>query len=322
MMAETGHLPGRRRFGWYLPKPHGGLDLHIVAKPIDEENWNEFRAYTRPVELIRPFMIDYYALASDFAAAASVEAEVGAVLTGLIADSAISIPASVDANARAQQLVSDFLGAASAFRDRAASRLSRQFGSAAGETLILKAATSRLFDKSFAYRVMYALRNYAQHHEVPISLVPINAERGPDGTMKCRIALHLDPAKLITTGKVSAKFRAELAALQDKKLALGPLIEEFMTAHQEVMIELLNIYSVSLSDLAHYAAAFYRTFEVPHDAVPVIWEGDDPKDGPHTQRRCIMCGFDEMMRALALRVELAGLTSQATYRDKADHALI
>ena len=56
--------------------------------------------------------------------------------------------------------------------------------------------------------------------------------------------------------------------------------------------------------MAHYAAAIYRRFEIPHDVIPVIWEGDDPKDGPGTQRRAIMIGFDEMLRAFALREKL------------------
>src|SRR5688572_27098226 len=132
-------------------------------------------------------MIDYLALAADFESVSGVEEELGGALTGILSEGMISIPAGVDANARAQQLVSNFLGAASAFRDRAASRISRDYGDKSPEAQALKAATSRWFDSSFAYRSMYALRNYAQHHELPISFVPIDADRTPQGEMVARI---------------------------------------------------------------------------------------------------------------------------------------
>lgn len=321
-MTSIAHVPGHRRFGWYRPRPQGGLDLHIIARPLDEDNWTEFREHTRVVEFIRPYIIDYLALVSDFEAVTGVEVEVSAALTDVLAQVMITVVTGVEANARAQQLASNFLSAASAFRDRAASRLSRQFGSVSAETQALKAATSRLFDRSFAYRALYALRNYAQHHEVPVSLVPISANRSAEGAMICQIGLHLDPRTLAASGKINAKLHAELTAIGARQLALLPLLDEFMAAHQEIMAEVLRIYSTDLAEMAHYAAALYRTFEIPHDVVPVVWEGDDPAAGPETQKRCIMCGFDEMLRAFALRDQLQAAIVSTTYRNDSAHAVV
>jgi hypothetical protein len=284
-----------------------------MARPMDEENWIEFRHYTSVVERIRPFVIDYLALSADFSAVAGAEAEIGSALTQVFHHGMISIPVGVDANARAQQLVSNFLGAASAFRDRAASRISKDYGRLSGEAQLLKTTTSRIFDASFAYRSMYALRNFAQHHELPISFVPIDAERTPEGAMVARIALHLYPSTLAASDHVNAKVRAELSRIPQDFLKLAPLLTEFMTAHQAIMVQVLDFYAGGLTAMAQYAAAVYQAFEIPHDVVPVVWEGDDPSGGPHTQNRCIMCGFDEMLRALQLRDELNGMLATTVF---------
>jgi hypothetical protein len=315
MTGEDGHVPGRRRFGWYRPKPQSGMDLHIMARPLDEEHWREFRQYTRVIEKVRPFIIDYLALSADYRAAVGVGAEIAGTLSLILQEGMISIPAGVDANARAQQLVTNYLGAASAFRDRAASRISRDYGSDSPQAKALKATMSSAYDASFAYRAMYALRNYAQHNELPISYVPINAERAPGGAMVAEVALHLSPSTLAVSHRLNAKLRAELRARADEILELTPLMIEFMLAHQAIMYHILELYYDKLGAMAHYAAALYRTFEVPHDVVPVVWEGDDPKDGPHTQTACFMIGVDEMVRALELRDQLKLLLGPTMFSD-------
>jgi hypothetical protein len=43
------HLSGQRRFGWYRPKPGAEMDVSIIARPLEEDNWVEFRRLTRVV---------------------------------------------------------------------------------------------------------------------------------------------------------------------------------------------------------------------------------------------------------------------------------
>lgn len=312
-MSDANHLPGRRRFGWYLPKPDGRLDLKIDDDPIDEAIWIEFRRYTRVVEVLRPYMVDYLAFSEDAKDVCTAESDIGALLSRQFLTGLIDILAGVDANAIAQRRVSNFLGAASAFRDRSATRLLTEFGKGSGEVDAFRSATAHWFDTSFAYRCLYQLRNFAQHHELPISFMPINADREPGSDMTARIGLQLYPKTLAGSGLVNAKVRAELKALPEAALDLSALAAEYRRAHDGLMALLLGIYAPRLEEMAHYAAAVYRRFEIPHGVVPVIWEGDDPAGGPGTQRRAIMMGFDEMKRALQLRETLhsSGLASQA-----------
>ena len=303
-MSDADHLPGHRRFGWYLPKPDGRLDLKIDHVPIDETIWTEFRHYTRVVEVLRPYMVDYLALSGDAKYVRAAETDIGALLSRQFVTGLIDILAGVDANAIAQRRVGNFLGAASAFRDRSATRLLTEFGKGSSEANAFKAATAHWFDTSFAYRCLYQLRNFAQHHELPISFMPINADRGAGSDMTARITLQLYPKTLAGSGLVNAKVRAELKALPETPLDLSALAAEYRRAHDGLMALLLDIYAPRLEEMARYAAAMYRRFEIPHEVVPVIWEGDDPAAGPDTQRRAIMMGFDEMARAFQLRESL------------------
>jgi len=309
-MNDDSHLPGRRRFGWYRSKPNGTMDHSIIARPLEEDNWVEFRHLTRVVEYLRPYMVDYLALTADFQAVKIAEQDIGQALSKQLEVGMIAIPAGVDANADAQRRVGNFLGAASAFRDRTKTRLLAEYGAESVEASAFEAATNHWFDTSLAYRCLCQLRNYAQHHELPISFVPINAERSPDGTMAARIELQLYPATLASSSRVSKKVRAELKTLGTQPLNLSMLAADYMTAHDGLMALVLGLYTPRLEEMARYAAAIYRLFEIPHDVVPVIWEGEDPEGNPNSQRRAIMMGFDEMLRAFALRERLTLLAAQ------------
>lgn len=303
-MADTNHLPGRRRFGWYRPKANGTLDFSVIARPLEEDNWLEFRTLTRVVGELRPFRVDHMALSADFAEVRTAEMEIGATLSHGFKAGLIGVPAGVEANANAQRRVSNFLSAASAFRDRSCTRLRSGFGKDSEEMTAFEVAMSHAFDTSFAYRCLCQLRNFAQHHELPISFVPIDADRGTDGSMAARVKLQLFPRMLVATGMGNKKVRAELSALPADPLDLSALAAEYMKAHDGLMALVLGIYAPRLEQMAHYAGVIYRLFEVPQDAVPVIWEGDDPAAGDGPPRRAVFMGFDEMLSAFALREQL------------------
>ena len=316
------HIPGRRRFGWYKSGAHAVLDLQIVAKPLDVENWDEFRKFTRVVELLRAYTIDFRALSNDHAALLRAEIEIGDELSAHFSRSMISINQGVEANARAQQLATNFLGAASAFRDRCMSRLSRHFGSDSETARKFKEVTSTIHDASFAYRISYHLRNFAQHNELPISLVPINASRMDDGTMAASVAFHLDPPLLLERGKFKSSVAAELAAFGTRKVSLNRILEEYMVAHRHLMLTIIGFFAPALVEMVYYAREVERVLEIPSGCTPVIWEGDDPAAGPQTQERCIMFGFDEMQNALELFSQLDAADFSSAYSNQIEKSLV
>jgi hypothetical protein len=296
----------QRRFGWYRPKPDGKLDIQIFDRALDDEDWEEFLKFTKAASDFRPFMIDHIALKTDFEAVSSVNVKLANELSILIQGRMVSMPEGIEAQAEVQRLLTNFLGTASAFRDRAVTRLRRRFGKESKEALLLKAKMSELFDRSFEYRALYALRNHAQHHENPISMVPINANRDAQGKMVAEVSLQLDPRTLAANPDINAKVRTELKAMGDELIDLLPVISEFMIAHDEIMLSIIEMHMQGLTEMAYYAATLYRVLNIPMDVVPVVWEGSDPQSGPQTQDRCFMCGFDELAKIAGLAASLRG----------------
>jgi hypothetical protein len=293
------------------------MDVHILDQPLNEENWEEFCHYTKVVGDLRPFVIDYLALQADFAAVSSAAASASGEMTAAFVHGIVSVSAGIETQAKAQRAVSNYLGAASALRDRAATRLARRHGADSVEAQSLKNKLSELFDKSFAYRVLYALRNHAQHHENPISLVPIDAKRDSTEQMVATVSLRLDPQVLAGNLKLSRKVREELRELSCPDLELQALIAEHMDAHAEIMLTLLELEVGRLVEMAQYAAALHRVLEIPEGVVAVIWEGGDPSLGPQSQKRCLMCGFDELQRVVQLLTELRAIVDRARYLSSA-----
>lgn len=303
-MREFDHLPGGRRFGWYRAKAGGVFDISVLGDSLDEATWREFREFTRVVEWVRPYMVDWLALSADAASVAAAEGEIAADLSGAINSGSISVSVSVSAIANAQRRITSFLGAASAFRDRTAARLDREFGKPSRETAAFKTAMSFWFDRSFAYRCLYQLRNFAQHHELPITFVPIQADRDGGGALNARVAMHLYPATLADSDRINSSVRAELRKVPDDFLDVGRLSQEYMIAHSGLMATILDLYLPRLREMASYAAALYDALQVPNDVVPVVWEWANPSAGPQSKQRAVMMGFDEMWAALRLQEEL------------------
>jgi hypothetical protein len=295
-----------RRFGWILPKPHGHMDVTVMEHVLSQGEWKEFDRYTRVIEDLRPPMVDFLALKADYHAAAAVAEDGAASLDARFITGWIDMSTAVDAHANAQRHVGNFLSSASAFRDRTAARLIN----GAGDNKALdafKRECSNIYDVSFGYRVLYNLRNHAQHFAPPIAIIPITGERTSTGLMAVRIELFLRPEILAQNAKLQSAVRNELAQLGEQRLPLKPLLDQYWDDHQRLMFFLIRSESTRLDEMASYAAHLYQAYKIPHEAIPVLWEGGDPSTGPESQHGAIPFRFDELERYLALRENLSRL---------------
>ena len=288
-----------RRFGWFVRQPDG--NLHIVAQEhvLTDVEFGEYENYTRVVNDLRAFVIDHHALTMEFEAVSTVAEEVGTLLTASLSSTMLDTPATVRSQAMAQRAVSNFLSASSALRDRGIKRQKVRGADAIPTSAEIEAKVSEIFDASQGYRIAYVLRNHAQHHENPISLTPINADRGASGTMQARIALMLDPAVLAANKALNAKVRVELAAMAGP-IPLLPILAEAMTGFERILLHVLRANRARMVDMAAYLAALYSAFHVPRGATPVIFNGFEPASGPPTTENCYLFGVDELTSCHAL----------------------
>lgn len=213
--------------------------------------------------------------------------------------------------AQTQRTLSNFLASASAFRDRLSVAISAKFGADSDEVDAWKAAQEQAYDSSFAYRFLYALRNYAQHHEAPISLIQVKGQRD-GGKMVHEFELSLDRDKLCSNKRLKASLRSELAEM-DKTLPLLPLATEYMRAHRKFALDLMLGETERLGALEDFARAVFSKGVFPAGAVPFVLEGGaiGPADRAAAaqipiNRNVRSFGFDELMmfKILAGRLKL------------------
>ncbi len=114
--------------------------------------------------------------------------------------------------AKPQNLLSNFLSAASSFRDRACTRLGERFGSGSTEFKGFAEEITAAYDGWFAYRLLYNLRNYGVHHDSPLSLIPVRGVRQASGAAEFNVSLVLCPAEMLRSAKIQKSFARSLAA--------------------------------------------------------------------------------------------------------------
>ena len=296
-MSNVAKAP--RRFGWFVRQPDGNMGIVAQAHVLTDREFGDYENLTRVVNDLRAFVVDHHALVMDFEAASGVADEVGGILTESLNATLLDTPATVRSQAMTQRAVSNFLSAGSALRDRGIKRQKGRGAVAVPTSQEIAAKVSEIFDASQGYRIAYVLRNHAQHHENPISLTPINADRDGNGIMQARIALMLDPAVLAGNTALNAKVRAELAAM-DGPIPLLPILAEAMDGFERILLFVLQRNRQRLAEMAAYVATLYSDFRVPHDATPVIFNGFEPEKGPPTNEDCYLFGVDEMVAYGAL----------------------
>lgn len=293
-MSE-GAEPKIRRFGFGVPKPDGTFDAGWHDAPLTDAAWTEFQMIVGVAGDLRPLVVDHVALELDFNTLEDVEP--------ILAHSARAIQHPFNAGemtiislAIAQRALSNFLASASGFRERALQDLIGRHGKASAAVKAFEAELSREYDTCFAYRLMYNLRNFSQHHDAPVSAAPLNMQRDQSGKWaEPHIRLVLNPDRLAGSEKVNAKVRTEIAGIEGP-LELMPLAKEYMGCLRRLTRWLFLLETKRLGAFELYAMQITTRMGIPEGAVPVIWEGGtfDIAPGRPNKQTAHSFSFDEL----------------------------
>ncbi len=75
------------------------------------------------------------------------------------------------------RLLMNYLSSIRTYLDHSETKLKKRYGKSSSEFDNFKKCTSEFYDNKFAYRFIYKLRNYAQHIELPISIIGYETQR-------------------------------------------------------------------------------------------------------------------------------------------------
>lgn len=264
-----------RRFGWYVPNENGTMDLGRHTTVLSEEIWEEFNRIVAITSELRPFVVDFVSLENNFALLTSTEDDLARHVESMNNPIEINGVDHIQNLARAQGAISNFLSAASALRERGLTRLRSRYGKDSLETKKFKAAMTDAYDGWFAYRLLYNLRNYEQHHDMPLSIIPISAARDNTGQMRAEARLVLKPKDLLESNLIQAAFRTKELVHRVDDILLMPLAKQFMQLHGSMFKAIVEMHVERLMEFQAYARAVFKTMKLPKNAKPIIWEGED-----------------------------------------------
>lgn len=263
----------KRYFGWFLPKGGGKVDHARAQQEFSDKHWEEFQRIVIVASELRPFIIDYLSLKNEFEVLSRVGPQIIEAVEGTLDLVSFMGAAQTRGLALAQGVFTNFLGATSSLKYRAKMRLIERYGKDSLEYKKYYASERDCYHASFAYRLFYNLRNFAQHHELPISTIPVEVKRNEKGQPKATMSFVLKPQQLLQSPLINAKFReSELVHLTDE-IDLFPLAKEAFDYHGAITRVIIDIFADRLVEMQAYGLYIYKTMKVPTGATPVIWEG-------------------------------------------------
>lgn len=303
-MSETNETG--KRFGWFIAKPDGKTDIGRSTKEFSADNWAEFESIVAVTSELRPFVIDFISLERDFSVLQAVEDEIADEMLSAANFMTITGVQQTLFLAKAQGALTNFLGAASAFRDRSLTRLRERYGEESLEYKMFFAVTRDAYEHSFAYRLLYNLRNYAQHHDNPISFIPTEGRNLAEREQaEITVRLMLKPNELLESSRINKTFRTTELVNHKEPIEIVPMAAEYMQWLGALMKAVVEPQVYRLEELQRYGKMILRVMKLPKGALPVILEGEIPNT------RFYHFSFDELGFLHGLYVRLGGIQPES-----------
>ncbi len=166
------------------------------------------------------------------------------------------------------------------FLDYTETKLKRRYGESSEQLRAFKAACSRQFDGSFAYRFVYQLRNYALHVNLPLNAMSLASGEGKfdpeDPGTHNRFAVEVARDALLNDGFDWRKdVRPGLESLPPS-FELNPLINEAMHGLEKIHVELVCAKLVGEKQAAERVGALADALQEP--GIPCVLRVDGPKE--------------------------------------------
>ena len=266
-------------FGYMHSKPGGTHDFAVLKKPADAKTLAEFEEVTRVILDLQPLAIALAATERDYRTLAGLADEIQSRLDKIgSADLPMSLV--LEILVETTQALGNFLSAASALLGQATRYVSRTYGEESAIGSAWHAQRQQRHADSIGYRLLYELRNFAQHYALPVSAVQVRGELGPGDRMLFSTTARLKRAELLSSGYNWRKRTADIEA-QDPEFDVIPLAADYWTCLQDLVGTAASYRASELHDCRGYLAAVRRVTKAPQTARIFLFDYDEsPPNGP------------------------------------------
>lgn len=268
-----------RRLGYYIARPGDTFDFKVLSKPASEEVLAEMKAITDVVFLLRPIVVALESVQKNRSDLKEFVAQQPQALAAAQSGRAADMVTMLDAMVGASRLVGNFLSSTTALLSLTEASLMRTWGQDSVEFTTWNHQRRAQHAVSFAYRLLYELRNFAQHRGLPISSINVAGRRSTDtAPMVYATQLRLRRDALMVDGFDWAKLKPELER-QPEEFDLLPLVDEYAGILEALVLDVFMTEGVRLVHCVRYMQAIKRILQLPDGAQPAMFLGEAQQAG-------------------------------------------
>ena len=191
-------------------------------------------------------------------------------LNNLANPTAFDVPSMIAAYANMEQRLSSFLFAASAFRDRTKTRLRERYGEKSENLAAFEDLQKSEYDKLFSYRLLYNVRNFAQHHAIPISLAEFSGKKNSDGAFEFYVKFSIYKNELLRSSLIQKSFRRVLVSSEEGEYDLISCCTEYMESYSRLAQSVLQEHEPAFDRFVTYVSKTFDFSNASHGEEPVI----------------------------------------------------
>lgn len=268
-----------RFFGYMVAGPDGTHDFGVLPVGAGAEVLSEYEEHTRIISMLQPLGIALGVCERDLQSLEDLPATQRSRLSALGRPEA-PIHLMGELLVEATSLVNAFLASTSAFVGQATKRVATPIGSAPAFGVEWNRYRNELHLTSVGYRLLYDLRNYAQHYALPLGGVTVEGTRSAaTDSLLMEAGAHLNREELLHSGFSWGPRLADLAS-QAPKIDLLPHAKEYMACIRRLFVFIADRCSSDIEAAERYLGALRRTLRIPEGATIFLFNSRGTP--PHT----------------------------------------
>lgn len=254
----------RLRIGYSVFKEGGKCDFGILKNDFSRDSYNELQSYSKIIYDLQPIALLFDAVRINFN---DLNADINKEITIIN-----TVELGKEIVFKNLVLMSKLLVRITNFITSANSFLTHT-------ELILKKISeddgwnnfrNDLHKNSFSYRFVYELRNYSQHHSLPISSLNINVDI-PTGNAKLIVKMKRD--ELLNSGYKWGKYKKDLESCNEE-FDLYPHLVDYMKIIEKLLFKCTEVKKIQIQECVDYFNRLNSAFNFPSNSVPVVFIGE------------------------------------------------
>lgn len=272
-----------RKFGFFYENPDRTVDFSISPIVVAGDVAAEFERLIQPLFEFFPIAIAIEVCERDLLTLQSVPVRL-ADLWQVSSQSSTHDLNVVEFLVEAVRNVNALLSAASAFLGQTEKALAAATYVSHKEVAAWNLFRQGVHARSPAYRIMYQLRNFAQHYALPISRTGMTLNRFSESDRHATgFHIWLDRDKLLNSGFGWGKVAEDIMS-QDAEFDVAVLLFEHITSMRELFLDVARLYEPNREELRMYFTKLRELIGAPLGSHLMIFErragdtGQPPKN--------------------------------------------